>query len=353
MEVGTHKLLASVGGVLEGPIQTVTRAELTAFVQAIRFTPSGPNIAVVSDSAYVVNEFAKLQHGQMPMKHRDLWARVKRHVLNDKRRIRCVKVKAHTTEDDLAEGKYGITVFTREGNKLADTAADDAAKLAAICPVTIREIRSQDAAGYVVMRRLVAINMHCVRLEVCKRQQVVESGIALRDRRLGTALHAEYLKATTHQVVALSDGWKCTVCRSFTARANLQQWCTTPCRKVISDTRGTRFGRGVVHYTHNIRHTRGVLWCKSCGFFSVKRCEGLAKKCLCVGLVRHPTPAGHEFIRRMGSGIPPQGYKAWPDLNPAVVVWYRTWLGRNPDRSPIWCGGDVRPPGYVVGSGMT
>ena len=74
---------------------------------------------------------------------------------------------------------------------------------------------------------------------------------------------------------------------------------------------------------------------------------------VCVGLVSHPTPAGHELIKRMGSDIPPQGCKAWPDLNPAVVVWYRTWLGRNPDRSPIWCGGDVRPPGYVVGSGMT
>ena len=189
--------------------------------------------------------------------------------------------------------------------------------------------------------------MHCVKLEVCKRQQLAESKIVFHEKRLGTAMHAEYLKATTHQVVALSDGWRCSVCRSFTAKANLQEWCTTPCSKVISDVKGTRMGRGAVHYTHNLRHTRGVLWCRSCGFHSIMRCDKLAKKCQCMGLIRQPTPAGHETIRRMRVGIPPQGLKSWPDLSQCVAVWYRTWLGRNPDRSPIWCTGDVCPQDYV------
>ena len=39
----------------------VTRAELTAFSEALRGTPC--HICVVSDSAYVVNVFAKLQKG--------------------------------------------------------------------------------------------------------------------------------------------------------------------------------------------------------------------------------------------------------------------------------------------------
>ena len=134
--------------------------------------------------------------------------------------------------------------------------------MAAVCAVTVREVKAQDAAGYVVMRRLVVVNMHCVRLEVCKRQQIAESRIVFHEKkRIGTALHAEYLKATTHQVIALSDGWKCSVCRSFPAKANLQQWCTTPCSNVISDVKGTRIGRGTVHYTHNLRHTHVV----SCG----------------------------------------------------------------------------------------
>ena len=188
------------------------------------------------------------------------------------------------------------------------------------------------------MRRLVPINMHCVKLDVYKRQHAAESGIALRDRRLGIALHAEYLKATTHRVVTLSDGWKCTVCRPFTTKANLQDWCATPCRQVISEVRGTRIGRGVVHYTHNIRHTRGVLWCKSCGFFSVMRCEKLAKKCPCVGLAREPTPAGCELIRRMSIGVPPLGYQEWPDLSHGAVVCDRTWFGKG-----CWADGDIRP----------
>ena len=59
MKPGTTDLLASASGVLEGPVQTVARAELTAFAEALRGTAC--HICVVSDSAYVVNEFAKLQ----------------------------------------------------------------------------------------------------------------------------------------------------------------------------------------------------------------------------------------------------------------------------------------------------
>jgi len=340
MEAGTHHLLASNSGVLEGPVQTVTRAELTAFAEALRGTPGGLNVTVVSDSAYVVNEFAKLQGGKLPMKHRDIWAVVRRYLLSQPRRVRCVKVKAHTTEDDLVQGRYGITVFTREGHKLADTAANYAAEQAAVCPVRIREIRAQDAAGYVVIRRLVAINMHCVRIDAYKREKAIEACIAWRGARLGTALFAEHLKATSHRYVVLSDGWKCTVCRSFTTKANLEVWCSTPCLGEVSTIRGTRHGRSVVHYTHNIRQTRGVLWCKSCGFFAVKRCDLLASRCKCVGLVRRPTPAGRELIRRMSIGLPPPGYSEWPDEGQDVGRSVRTWLGCG-----IWADGDVGPLG--------
>ena len=177
-----------------------------------------------------------------------------------------------------------------------------------------------------------------MKLEAYKRQKVAESCIAWKGNRLGTALFAEHLKATTHRVVVLSDGWRCAACRSFTTKANLEAWCTTPCLGVLSEVKGTRIGRGVVHYTHNIRQTRGVLWCKCCGFFSVKRCDNLAKKCRCVGLVRRPTPAGKELIRRMSIGEPPPGYKEWPDTSHEADLCIRTWLGCG-----IWAKGDVGP----------
>ena len=62
--------IASVSGVLTGPVQTVARAELMAFVEALRSTAC--NVTVFSDAAYVVNEFGKLQRGVFPSKHRDL-----------------------------------------------------------------------------------------------------------------------------------------------------------------------------------------------------------------------------------------------------------------------------------------
>jgi len=316
IEASTHRLVASHSGVLEGPVQTVTRAELTAFAEALRGTPQGLNLTVVSDSAYVVNEFAKLQGGVLPMKHRDIWAAIKRHMLcRPDRSIRCVKVKAHTTEDDLAKGRYGITVFTREGNDLADAAANQAAEEAAVPSIETREVQAQDASGYVILRRLVTINMHCVKLDVYKYDKTLDAKLDWKGSMCKTAFLNEHFRATTHTYVALSDGWKCTVCRTFTSRALLESWLSTPCPGEVQTYRGIRSGRRLVHYTHNLRQTRGVLWCKSCGFFAVHRCDLLADKRKCIGLVRMPTPAGQAFLQRISRGLPPVGYAVWPDEN--------------------------------------
>jgi len=81
----------------------------------------------------------------------------------------------------------------------------------------------------------------------------------------------------------------------------------------------------------------------SCGvnpvvFFAVKRCDLLASRCRCVGLVRRPTPAGKELIRRMSIGLPPPGYSEWPDEGQDVGRCVRTWLGCG-----IWADGGVGP----------
>ena len=231
------------------------------------------------------------------------------------RSVRCVKVKAHTTEDDFAKGTYGITEFARDGNNLADVAANYAAEEAAVCPIKIREMRAQDASGFVVLRRLVAANMHCVKIEAYKHDKALDAKLDWKGNRCGTAFFNEQFKATTHRYVALSDGWKCTVCRTFTTRAFLENWLTTPCPGEVQTFRGIRHGRRLVHYTHNLRQTRGVLWRKSCGFFAVHRCDLLASKCRCVGLARMPTPAGQAFLRRISLGLHPPGYSGWPDEN--------------------------------------
>ena len=85
-------MLASVSGVLGGPVQTVTRAELVAFVEALRSTAQ--NVSVISDTAYVVNEFAKLQQGISPSKHHDLWAVLRRAIrARLDRRIAALRLK--------------------------------------------------------------------------------------------------------------------------------------------------------------------------------------------------------------------------------------------------------------------
>ena len=131
-----------------------------AFVEALRSTAC--NVTVISESAYVVNEFATLQLGVFPSKHRDLWAIVRRCMRSrPDRRIRCLnKVKAHTTEEDLAVGRYDITRYTRDGNKLADTDAGEAAKRAAIPYIEQREIKEQDKVGFLLLKRLVTIDIH-------------------------------------------------------------------------------------------------------------------------------------------------------------------------------------------------
>ena len=50
-------------------------------------------------------------------------------------------------------------------------------------------------------------------------------------------------------------------------------------------------------------------------FFAVHRCDLLAEKCKCIGLIRMPTPAGQAFLQRISRGLPPMGYVVWPDEN--------------------------------------
>ena len=170
-------------------------------------------------SAYVVNEFAKLQRGIFSTKHRDLWAVVRRCVKSrPDRKIRCVKVKAHTTEEDLAVGRYGITKFTREGAKLADKEAGDAAYSAAVPHIETREVRLQDAFGFLLLRRMPIINMHCAKLDAYKHDKQDERVDRKRSIR-STVCLTEHLWATEHSCRRLSDRWKCMVCRSFTNRA--------------------------------------------------------------------------------------------------------------------------------------
>ena len=60
--------------------------------------------------------------------------------------------------------------------------------------ITIREMRAQDASGFVVLRRLVAINMHCVRLEVYKRDKALDAKLDWKGRRCDTAFFNEHSK---------------------------------------------------------------------------------------------------------------------------------------------------------------
>ena len=67
----------------------------------------------------------------------------------------------------------------------------------------------------------------------------------------------EQFRATTHTYVALSDGWRCTVCRTFTSRALLECWLSTPCPGEVQTNAGVMSGRRLVHYAHNLRQTKG------------------------------------------------------------------------------------------------
>ena len=130
------------------------------------------------------------------MKHRDIWAAVRRHLHSAPRTVRRVKVKAHTTEEDLAAGRYGIAEHTRAGNKLADTEAGDAATLAAAPRIETREVQLQDTLGFLLLRRLTTINMHCAKLDVYKYEQRVDRNPRIRN----TVCLTEHFRATEHTI---------------------------------------------------------------------------------------------------------------------------------------------------------
>ncbi len=110
------------------PSTTNNRMEMTAVIQALQHTPSGSEVVVYSDSAYVINAFAqnwfsgwerrgwKNAKGQ-PVENQDLW-REMRSLVQD-RKVEWVKVKGHAGNvlneraDQLAVGAMTTYAATR------------------------------------------------------------------------------------------------------------------------------------------------------------------------------------------------------------------------------------------------
>ena len=172
----------------------------------------------------------------------------------------------------------------------------------------------QDTAGFLVLRRLTTINMHCAKLDVYQHDKNLDQRVDWRgSKKRNSIFLTEHIRATQHRCRRLSDGWKCMVCRTFTSRALLEDWLNTPCPGVVQTFAGVRSGRRLVHVTHRLRQTRGVLWCKACGHYAVNRCDLLASRCMCIGFKRQPSLAGKAFLKRVMVGLPPAGYARWPD----------------------------------------
>ena len=141
-------------GALAGGRQTVNKAELRAFLAALRLLEPGLHLQVYTDNDYVRRGVGRLKAGGVPRNHTDLWTQVRGVLLHEGWWVEVVKVKSHATEEDVRAER--ISECVRRGSARADDLAGEAAARVQVPLELVRRVADQDRRASFVLRRLVS-----------------------------------------------------------------------------------------------------------------------------------------------------------------------------------------------------
>ena len=118
-------------------------------------------LIIKPDAAYLVDGYRDGFHLAPQGTNADLWFRIGTLVKGREHLVKVVKVDAHLEPQQVIEGDMSITDF--HGNALADAMAALGASLSQV-PDAVAECQAAtDARSWMVLKRLVAVNMHVVK----------------------------------------------------------------------------------------------------------------------------------------------------------------------------------------------
>ncbi|CAK0883367.1 unnamed protein product, partial [Prorocentrum cordatum] len=278
---GKWSMSAGTMADLPGRRQTVPRAEITAFAIAIEETRG--DIVYVTDHYPLLTAWTK-GRAQDPGrgKNADLWARIKRAVMDTSpRHIEVEWTPSHQDEDEVEL----VNPIFAMGNSFADALATVAAEASwERVSTPIPRTDEWDAiCAHVRLRARQALEDTANIDPWCAERPTTAKAKAKRDR-----VKEVVDKMKQHDMVRLKNKWFCTACRQYIAADALQEFASTACNATYStaneivEVKGDRFmGNGKIHGSHVVNEwvRYGLLFCARCAAHGTTIGKRLREQC--------------------------------------------------------------------------
>ena len=359
-DAGTFRRDVGAYGGLPGAKQTVPLAELHAAMQVVRLAVGAVHaggcalgLVIRVDAAYVEKGFRKSRTGAHSYNH-DQWQEFWHWHDLYPGNIQVIRIwRSHATADEVAAGC--IPPFDLFGNYVADSLADEGAKLVQVSSVQAKRITDVDRDAADVLNRLLAAAACAAEADrppPAGWRRVPRSGgrkripIQERVRKLEAQGHRLEIAGTLKQRF-----FRCRRCLRTHGIQHFAKWeAEGPCydarprtlqlreaanglaggpnvRRRISSKRaptgpwlGAPGGLVLVplsdrpeplqllhgaHRSHRINFFRGITWCRRCGAWAVKQLRLLEHACA-------GPPLRKERRNRLNKGLTPMPGMAWP-----------------------------------------
>ena len=321
---GGARCIGALWGTLGEGIQTVPRAELYAVYMAIKHSTG--TTTIYSDCKYVVDGFHKGKGLTIHGSHGDLWSLLWEACQARTGQVTVVKVKAHTDEDAVQEGR--ISKYHQQGHRISDTYAGEGAKMHQVDPDIVAQIQDTDVMAARVLQRLLAINLACAKefpTQANKRSRADPQPASQPRRSGGTqAAVLKQLAELGHVICPQGNNntIKCQRCYGHRPLTEAKTWVLAgQCPGPPTSSTGPpglpqpppagaaptpAFGRGTIDKSHRTTIIKGVLFCWGCGAYAVKRVSTLSKPCV-------PTEVTQQRRNRVRQGLTPIPRMQWPE----------------------------------------
>ena len=307
--------VSGLAGCLEGPVQTVPRAELRAIIEVCRRATQIPGglLVIFTDSELCVLGF-RAGPSQGPLSENfDLWEEFwqARSALVGLCQIRWTK--GHAAARDIERRRS--TAWQAAGNRVADELAGCGAAEAALPAWWHEQVRSVDQTASLVLARLARTTQRAAQLSgPPPRRPPKPAGV--RRQTAGRPLLASrrLLRARGHVLRRAPAGYRCCLCQLVFRPGSHHQWdVRTACRRdfgaaVPDDGEAAPlvFGGATVPASHQLGALGGFLWCWRCGAYTSGKPRQLLQECK-----RRPSSAGKSVLSRLLRGLPPKAGRSF------------------------------------------
>ena len=310
-------------GALPGAKQSAPRGELFSILVVVTHVVAGV-VHIYTDSQLNVDLYVLGPDKCKASSNGDLWAELFDILATKTLELHLHWVKGHANAE-IAQ-QYEVSSIDMLGNYIADALARRGADDAAVLSDDAFSVKWHYSTAYKIQARATVILSH-----VGLRKAVAPVRSKPPPRLTTSACRLQ----SQHTTVSMGRHLHCVQCNTTSpiGRHAIVQWLTTECRPdttLLSSfkaghARPARFAVGKqlsighqrIHDSHNMFVYRGLMFCKTCGYYGIKRALRLTDPCGQhfttddAGLRRRRQ--GARVVADLLKGNLPHGVDAWPN----------------------------------------